>query len=337
MLRANTPPEPRDRSVLLDDADRARTMFEQLYHLPKVDLHHGPERRFAWQWQISPRGTATIIRGRSRAGAVAIAGGLTHFVLILAPQGSLELCAGGRRFDILPDRTAGIASAGMEAAARSRHGMRTLNIRIEPGALISHATALLGAPASGPLRFETHIDLRTEAGAGIVRLAHLLEEACAHPQSPLGSPHVLAHLREALYGALLVGQPSSLHHLLRKPAPVAHARAVRQAEEILAARAAEPLSIAEVAALTGVGLRSLERSFKAARGCSLRDFLKEQRLDLAHRRLRAAAPGTTVTQILQASGFSHPGEFSLAYRKRFGEAPSQTLRRAAGEGSPQFR
>lgn len=81
-----------------------------------------------------------------------------------------------------------------------------------------------------------------------------------------------------------------------------------------------------MADLTGIGLRSLERSFKATRGYSLRDFLKTQRLELAHRRLRSAGPGTTVTQVLYASGFSHPGEFSLAYRKRYGETPSETLR-----------
>lgn len=330
MHRSASPAEPHDRHLLLDDPDVARGVFEGLYQVPRVDIHRSSERRFVWNWQISSRGTSTIIRGHARTGGVSVGGHLTHYVLVLASEGLIDVSCNNGRFDVTPGRTAGILSAGTEAEALARNGTRTLNIRIDPGALTSHAAALLGAPVQTAPRFGAHIDLTAPGGSAVLRLARLLEEASATPESPLGAAHVLAHIQEALYGALLLGQDSTIHHLLRKPPPAADTRAVRRAEEILAARAAEPISITEVAALTGIGLRSLERSFKAARGCSLRDFLKAQRLELAHRRLRAAPPGTTVTQILHASGFSHPGEFSLAYRKRFGEAPSETLRRSAG-------
>ncbi len=118
-----------------------------------------------------------------------------------------------------------------------------------------------------------------------------------------------------------------MSNLLHKTPPPAPLRAVRQVEEYLTAHASEPIAIAHLATLTGVGLRSLQRSFLAARSMSIRAFLTAARLDLARRHLQAAGPGATVTQILHASGFGHPGDFSAAYRRRFGESPSETLQR----------
>ena len=43
--------------------------------------------------------------------------------------------------------------------------------------------------------------------------------------------------------------------------------------------------------------------------------------------LRRAQPEESVTEIAMSWGFSHMGRFSVEYRKRFGEPPSDTLRR----------
>jgi AraC-like DNA-binding protein len=57
-------------------------------------------------------------------------------------------------------------------------------------------------------------------------------------------------------------------------------------------------------------------------------WLREQRLDAVHRHLRdAAGASTQVTDTAFAYGFSHLGEFSRAYRRRFGETPGRTLAR----------
>lgn len=308
----------------------AQAQFRRLYEVTKIEIRRDSERRFTWEWRTTPSGHATVVQGHARAGQAEIAGIPSYYALVMAHEGSIRVSSLERRFDVRPCASAAMVSADTEVDTLTPMGTRTLNIRIERSALMSHVAALAGAPVSAPPRFEVLVDLTRGAGADICRLARLLGEASASPDTPLGSPHVLAHLREALFGALVLGQESSVRHLFQRPPRAVNLRAVRRAEEILAARAAEPISISELATLTGISLRSLERSFKEARGCTLRDFLKSQRLELAHRRLRAAAPDTTVTQVLYASGFSHPGEFSAAYRRRFGEAPSETLRRARG-------
>ena len=42
-----------------------------------------------------------------------------------------------------------------------------------------------------------------------------------------------------------------------------------------------------------------------------------------------AQPGESVTEIAMQWGFTHMGRFSIEYRRRFGESPSETLSRAA--------
>jgi AraC-like DNA-binding protein len=58
-------------------------------------------------------------------------------------------------------------------------------------------------------------------------------------------------------------------------------------------------------------------------------YLRRIRLMAAHRDLRLAdaRSRTTVAEIARASGFTHVGRFSLAYRDEYGESPRETLRR----------
>ena len=105
------------------------------------------------------------------------------------------------------------------------------------------------------------------------------------------------------------------------------ARRARLALEILHARAEEPLSITEVAAELGMGIRSLQMLFIKTFGIGPREMLNQIRLDLARKRLLTARPDAQVTSIALDSGFTHLGRFSEAYRRAFGERPIDTLRR----------
>lgn len=109
--------------------------------------------------------------------------------------------------------------------------------------------------------------------------------------------------------------------------PAAWAR-VRMAEEIMRARSDEPLSMTAVAQELGLGLRSLQLAFIEARAMGPRDVLLRMRLERARDRLRSAGPSETVTTIALDCGFAHLGRFPAAYRKAFGELPTETLARS---------
>lgn len=105
------------------------------------------------------------------------------------------------------------------------------------------------------------------------------------------------------------------------------ARRVRMAEEIMRARSSEPLAMHEVARAVGVGLRSLQLAFRAERGEEPRATLARVRMEGARARLLAAPEGDSVTAIALDCGFAHLGRFAVAYRRAYGERPSETLAR----------
>ena len=99
-----------------------------------------------------------------------------------------------------------------------------------------------------------------------------------------------------------------------------------RAEEFIVANLAEALTPTLIARAAGMSVRALHYAFRHNRACTPGEFVRERRLDRA-RDLLADAAGRTVTEVALDCGFNHMGDFSAAYRRRFGETPSQTLRR----------
>jgi AraC-like DNA-binding protein len=101
---------------------------------------------------------------------------------------------------------------------------------------------------------------------------------------------------------------------------------VRRAEELLRARAREPITIADVCRELQVGARALQLAFRRYRETTPKRFLEECRLDLAREQLRDGDERGSVTSAALDCGFTHVGRFAAAYRARFGELPHATLR-----------
>ena len=156
--------------------------------------------------------------------------------------------------------------------------------------------------------------------------AHLIAEA-ARPDSPLLRP---AAFRAA--EALITDAFAALDDFEAAPSPseAAAPDRVRLAAAFIRAHSDEPLTVAEIAEAVGVGARALQAGFRARLGLSPRALLAEVRLERARERLLAARPGVTVADIAFESGFAHGGRFAAAYRRRFGESPSETLARILG-------
>lgn len=320
----------RSSHVRVHDVDAAQQLAASLYGNVIVSY---PRRttRLCWRLKSHSIGSVTLIAARQdQDGQMRTEALASHYVLASLRQGVMEISAMRQTVPVVPREHAALLNPDTEAKAVWRAGMASLNVLLAPQVLRAHLSALTGTEIQEAPRFELPLDLRSGPAADVRRIAHLLHDTCSRTDGAPASPHVLAHLREALCGALLFAAESTVSHLVHRTSPPACRRAVRLVEEYLTAHASEPISLTDLAAVTGVALRSLQRSFRAAHGMSPRAFLTTARLELARRHLLAAQPGTTVTQVLHASGFGHPGEFSAAYRRRFGERPSATLRRAVG-------
>lgn len=104
-------------------------------------------------------------------------------------------------------------------------------------------------------------------------------------------------------------------------------RLVHAAEELMAAQLDQPLAMPELAARLGVSARRLQYAFQRVRDATPRTVLGQLRLERARQRLSDPHEKDAVTQIALDCGIAHFGRFAAAYAARFGERPSDTLRR----------
>ena len=113
------------------------------------------------------------------------------------------------------------------------------------------------------------------------------------------------------------------------PTALVQPRSVRRALDAMRADMGREWNLTELAALAGVSGRTLQRQFQCFLGNAPRVILRDIRLERARRELLHSSPDARVTDIALRCGFQHCGRFSIEYRRRYAETPSQTLRRQA--------
>jgi len=82
---------------------------------------------------------------------------------------------------------------------------------------------------------------------------------------------------------------------------------------------------AELAACAGLTTRALQQQFLKHFHTPPTAFVQEQRLLAARKALRDPGNKKSVTRLASDLEFHHLGRFSTAYRRKFGESPSETL------------
>ncbi|ROS75107.1 AraC-like DNA-binding protein [Curtobacterium sp. PhB130] len=103
---------------------------------------------------------------------------------------------------------------------------------------------------------------------------------------------------------------------------------LRTMVEYVHAHARETVTVADLAAVGGLSVRSVQESFARVLGVSPLTYLRGVRLDHVRQDLLELDPqSVTVGDVARRWGFAHLGRFSAVYLERFGEYPKQTLRR----------
>ena len=105
---------------------------------------------------------------------------------------------------------------------------------------------------------------------------------------------------------------------------------MQRAAQYIDAHLDDSLTIGEVAAAAGVAGRTLHKRFHDEHGTSPMRYVRHCRFIQVRQALLQASPQDSVTTIAVQWGFCHLGRFSVEYRKRYGETPSETLRRGRG-------
>jgi AraC-like DNA-binding protein len=131
-------------------------------------------------------------------------------------------------------------------------------------------------------------------------------------------------VKDALLSCLTQGRALPDKAALRR-----HRLIVARFETALRERPEEMLSLSAICATVGVAERTLSLACREFLGQSAMQYARGRRLDAVRLRLLASDPARTqVTGVAMHYGFWELGRFAQAYRLRFGERPSETLRRA---------
>lgn len=165
------------------------------------------------------------------------------------------------------------------------------------------------------------------------RVVRFIVEEIGDDPSVLGAPNAVQHLIDSLKAdPRWRGHRNGPEERDENELPVRASglRYIQLAQAYIDAHLHEPITMVDVARAACVSLRTLQAAFREHRGDSPRVLLRQRRLERARALLASAAAGATVAKIAFDCGYSHLGRFSVEYRRRFGEHPSKTLRRAPG-------
>ncbi|MGE0219585.1 AraC family transcriptional regulator [Mycolicibacterium sp.] len=205
-----------------------------------------------------------------------------------------------------------------------------LVIRIEAQAMTAHLTRLIGRNLGRPLVFEPEFDLATEAAMRWHAAVQLVHTEVYHAGSLIQKGRGIGPVEELVMSSLLYLQPSNYHADVTQPASADPRRTViQQAMDFIDEHLAERITMESLAQAVHMSVRSVQQGFRSELGMSPMAFVRERRLERVHEELTDALPsdGVTVTAVAERWGFHHLGSFAVEYRKRWGEAPSETLRR----------
>ena len=116
--------------------------------------------------------------------------------------------------------------------------------------------------------------------------------------------------------------------------PGTRRRIAKQAQAYIDEHYRQAIRMEDLCRLTGIGVRTLQRSFRQYFDFTISDYVKTVRLNAAQRELTAAHPAEhSVTEIAVRNGFTHLGRFSTEFRERFGHSPKETLAKRANQKS----
>jgi len=232
-----------------------------------------------------------------------------------------------------------VAEAAREAMFVAESGYESITLLLPQEDLRGHLSA---RRREGEFRLPHGVEmLRTNARTSrqLFDRGKLLVEAAARQPALFNDrkkARVAAQVEmvEALLstlGSTRVFEPSRATRGIRSQALI-----VKRAEDYALSHTHDHVHVGDLCRAASVSERALQYAFKEVVGATPVAYLIRLRLHRVRQALLAAGRGsTTVSAVALDWGFWHFGEFSRAYKRCFGEHPSDTLRRRPGQTGRQ--
>lgn len=253
---------------------------------------------------------------------------LPDFTTVQLPlRGRMDYAHGEEQAVALPGCGA-FFSEGEPVRTRWSADLELLVLRVERAALARKLGALTGRRVAAPVVFSPVVG---NGAAGRALTSTIVTLAEIHDRFGIdGLPPVIAtEYEELVLSMLLLDHEHSFSDAIRSRIPTVPGKAMRAAVRHIEENYTQPLTATALAAAAHVSERTLFDGFQREFGLTPMAFVRRFRLERAREALIAAGPddGRTVADISLSHGFGHLGRFAASYRERYGETPSETLRR----------
>jgi AraC-like DNA-binding protein len=244
---------------------------------------------------------------------------LVQFML----EGGCRVTQAGRSYEMTAGSIAVINPRRPFEKSWSPSG-RQLMLRIERSLLDRELIAWTGREPGGPIEFDQSRTFAFAEAATLTGVVRMLCDDLRGNRSALDHPFVRDRFASTLASALLIGLPHNHIRAIEAAEKSIAPASVRRAERFLEENAENAVGLTDVARAAGVSARALQLAFRRFRDTTPMAQLRALRLERAR---RALEDGGSVTSVAAAQGFGSLSRFEANYKARFGEPPSETLRR----------
>jgi transcriptional regulator GlxA family with amidase domain len=225
-----------------------------------------------------------------------------------------------------PSRAA-VFLPGRPASIEWRAGCAQFCLMIPRHVVQQELEAMLDRPVVTSIEFAPAMDVTTDAGRSWVDTLRLVERQTRPVHGLLDHPPAVESLQRLLVDGLLLAQRHNYTDALTAEQPPAAPPTVREAILQIRAHPEQPWTTAALARSVAVSARSLQYGFARSIGVPPMAYLRDVRLERIRDDLRSGDPHTTsVSRIAERWGVLDLSRLAAAYRRKFGETPSQTLR-----------
>lgn len=227
---------------------------------------------------------------------------------------------------VTQNKAAILATARQVRIVRPAHS-EILYLRVSLSELWNHFEKLTARHHRGPLVFDRTVSVTEGTGAMLKGLMDYLVNLFASQDAVMENPAIRESFDDLLMTAML-SLPHNKRDLLHEDRSGLVAPAVvRRAEEYMRAHLKKPIQISDLIRVCDCSRSVIFAAFRNARSYTPMEFLTEQRLKHAREQLLESEYNASVSAIALNCGFVSQSWFSQVYKKRFGERPSDTLRR----------
>jgi AraC-like DNA-binding protein len=247
--------------------------------------------------------------------------------ILLPIRRSIEAVVGDDTVSCREASGAIITTPSRTKLVRLERGTALLNLFLKGPELTRQLGALLGDTIRKPIEFAPTIDVARSYGRSLWNYASTAISDVERLGSLLQNRLAASLFEQFIILGLLQSHPHNYSVALRRGGRSVAPRSVRRAVDYMQANLDAPITISDLAAVSGAAGQTLWRHFREFSGTTPMRYLRDARLDRVREALREAEPEESVARIAMKWGFGHMGRFAGQYRKRFGENPSETLKR----------